>query len=352
MRRAENDSSELPGQDSFLDIVANIVGILILLVMVVGLRAAMSESQSEADSSAENQAAAAARPSTEDALTESPITAEQLDDKVRAALASRTELQTKIVKAVNMRKELQQRDDERVELTTFVAAIEQEIEEQRQKMGEDQRRDFDLRTKLSAAEQELEQLSRERIALLSAEPEVEQVESLPTPLAATVSSAELHVRLAEGHAKLIPLDELLAAAKQNARENVWRLDTRDVAELSIGPIDGFRMRYVMRKYAFSSSRGTGIYVGSAGWELEPETPVLGEPIEQAVQPSSQLMSGLARLGVGKRPTVTVWTYPDSFNEFRELKRALFEAGFSVAGRPLPAGKPIGGSPRGTKSAAQ
>ena len=42
MRRAnsvhEEDGDGLPGEDSFLDIVANIVGILIILVMVVGVR--------------------------------------------------------------------------------------------------------------------------------------------------------------------------------------------------------------------------------------------------------------------------------------------------------------------------
>jgi hypothetical protein len=38
-RRRGSSSSEAPGQDSFLDIVANLVGILIILVMVVGARA-------------------------------------------------------------------------------------------------------------------------------------------------------------------------------------------------------------------------------------------------------------------------------------------------------------------------
>ncbi len=38
-RRRGSSSTEAPGQDSFLDIVANLVGILIILVMVVGARA-------------------------------------------------------------------------------------------------------------------------------------------------------------------------------------------------------------------------------------------------------------------------------------------------------------------------
>ncbi|MEM6799544.1 MAG: hypothetical protein AAF589_08520 [Planctomycetota bacterium] len=348
MRRGEQDRGELPGQDSFLDIVANIVGILILLVMVVGLRAANSSREAVQE-----------KPAAEPAVAQAPaappidaVTEQELADVVRQVKLQRADLQSKVVKAVNAQAEVEFRDAERVHLAAMVAAVEEEIEQQREKMGQDERRDFDLRSKLGAAEHQLEQLTRQRIALAAVEPEVEQVESLPTPLATTVSNDELHVRLAEGYAKLIPLDELIATARQNAEENVWRLETRDSAELTIGPVDGFRMKYLLRKYSVASRRGTSVYIGSAGWELLPVSPQLGEPVAEAVKPGSLLMTGIARQAVGKRPTVTIWTYPDSFGDFRDLKAALFDAGFSVAGRPLPAGKAIGGSPNGTKSAAQ
>ncbi|HVT27490.1 MAG TPA: hypothetical protein VHE81_05670, partial [Lacipirellulaceae bacterium] len=38
MKRVEIEADQMPGQDSFLDVITNIVGILILLVLVVGLR--------------------------------------------------------------------------------------------------------------------------------------------------------------------------------------------------------------------------------------------------------------------------------------------------------------------------
>jgi hypothetical protein len=53
-----------------------------------------------------------------------------------------------------------------------------------------------------------------------------------------------------------------------------------------------------------------------------------------------------------RTTVTVWVYPDSFNEFRQLKADLFQRGYATAGRPMPEGHPIGGSPDGSRSAAE
>ena len=42
MKRVEMEADQMPGQDSFLDVITNIVGILILLVLVVGLRTTRS----------------------------------------------------------------------------------------------------------------------------------------------------------------------------------------------------------------------------------------------------------------------------------------------------------------------
>jgi hypothetical protein len=50
--------------------------------------------------------------------------------------------------------------------------------------------------------------------------------------------------------------------------------------------------------------------------------------------------------------VTVWVYPDSFPEYRKLKESLYHAGFSVATWPRGEGELIGGSPHGSRSAAQ
>src|SRR5690606_31693680 len=38
VRRHRSIESEAPGQDSFLDVVANLVGILVILIMVIGVR--------------------------------------------------------------------------------------------------------------------------------------------------------------------------------------------------------------------------------------------------------------------------------------------------------------------------
>jgi hypothetical protein len=74
-------------------------------------------------------------------------------------------------------------------------------------------------------------------------------------------------------------------------------------------------------------------------------------VEQALMPGSTLHS---RLNSYQRqlPSVVIWLYTDSFDEFRPLKRALWEMGASVAVRPMQPGSLIGASPHGTKSSAQ
>jgi hypothetical protein len=51
-------------------------------------------------------------------------------------------------------------------------------------------------------------------------------------------------------------------------------------------------------------------------------------------------------------TITLWCYPDSFEEFRGLREELHRLGIPTAGRPMPEGAPIGGSTDGSKSVVQ
>lgn len=334
-RGRDIDDSEVAGQDSFLDVVANIVGILILLVMVVGLRV-----------SRETHAPTETTASQTPAVTSEEVAAAQQEAQKQYVLAAKA-----VDRARRSRAELQQQDEERVAVATLVAESKAELEDTKLKLSSDQRRDLELRTKLVAAQDELEELARTQVTLAAFKPQVESIESLPTPLAQTVSGDELHIRLADGHAAVIPLDQLLADFKDDAQANLWRLESREQASVSIGPIDGFRLVYTLRRANFTARSGaSGTLIRLERWRLLPDATAQGEPVEQAVLPDSRLM----RL-VKARPattTITVWTYPDSFNEFRTLKRALYELGYPTAGRPLPEGILIGGSPEGSQSAAQ
>jgi hypothetical protein len=116
---------------------------------------------------------------------------------------------------------------------------------------------------------------------------------------------------------------------------------------TLGPIGGFRMRYAVQRR--HTARGTSLQL--AYLELQPESRGLGEPLEAALAPDSRFREKLAMVSP-RQYTITVWTYPDSFAEFRKLKKELYEMGYPVAGRPLPEGMLISASPHGSRSSAQ
>lgn len=327
----------MPGQDSFLDVVANIVGILILLVMVVGLRALREPQPVEGD-------------------TEAAASKGDLQEAVRATVTAQVDVRDLVRRAVLVQREALLREQERDQWTTLVTAVEQEIDDRRAKLDEEQQRDFDLRRQLRDAQLTLDNLNREQISLLSQAPEVEEIENLPTPLAQTVTGNEVHLRLAEGHVAFIPVEQLQEEVKQNLQNNMWRLADQNEVKMTVGPIDGFRLQYSLRKRSIAITNGSGVAqfgttIQFGVLELLPLRSQLGEPVEQALLPNSDLQLRLKEFPP-EFSTVTIWTYEDSFQEFRALRRALFELGYATAGRPMAEGRLIGWSPYGKKSAAQ
>ncbi|MEN1679172.1 MAG: hypothetical protein AAGJ46_06235 [Planctomycetota bacterium] len=338
MPRDRSNASELPGQDSFLDIVANLVGILILLVMVVSLRAA--------------QGSPAEKVETPEPPPAEQLSAAEVEEAVHTALAQRKDALEKLAKAEASREALQLREAERDDLAAFVAGLDDEIEERRSGMDEQKRRDFDLRAKLGAAEHELEQLTRERISILPAEPKVEEIENLPTPMAKQVKGDEIHLRLNGGLVAPIPWERLTKLSKDKVESQLWRVSHRDTLAVTVGPIEGFRLKCYLVKQTFVTSQGTASGVRLVRAVVLPTSDVLGETIDEATQPHSAMLRHINSFGGRRKPPITVSIYPDSFDEFRQLKEFLFKQGYAVAGHPLPAGTPIASSPSGRRSAAQ
>jgi hypothetical protein len=333
--RHQGEDEEAVGQDSFLDVVANIVGILILLVMVVGARAALAPAVDD------SEPIRAGKPSSA-----------ELKAAIQRTAASRADVEEIVQRTANMHLESVRRESERMRLQTLVSAVSADIKQQREKLSADEQQAFDLRRQLAEAQMQLEDLTRRELGMIDDAPDVTQIKSLPTPLAEMVSGDEVHLRLAQGHVAFIPLEQLLEAFQSDAKQNLWRLDKQDEASGTIGPIGDFRLRYFLRKSQLTvPGRGTATLVQLARWQLIPTSPQIGEPIDQALMKDSQLSIHLDGYAPA-RTTVTVWVYPDSFQQFRTIKEALFERGYATAARPLPNGIPIGGSPHGTKSAAQ
>jgi hypothetical protein len=336
MRKQQRPQSEPIGQDSFLDIVANLVGILIILVILIGARAKGAWVEAAIHQAAESESGGAPLPPTS-----------------RAVEANIHELDAQ---AASLEQMIEIRRLERERVHTLLTAAERQIEEDRQRLGDEEQRKYDAQRALLASRAELDEIDRARRSLENAAAQkVEVIEHTPTPLAQTVFTREVHFRLQGGRLVYVPWNELLARFQADAPQQVWKLQDADEIVETIGPIAGFQAKYSLRRgqYVVETRGGPVVQTGVEfqGIVVESLSDDLGEPLDRALQPQSQFRSNLGGLNPDD-VTITVWVYPDSFHQFRTLKAELTKLGFAAAARPLPEGFPIGGAPSGTRSAAQ
>ncbi|HJT33143.1 MAG TPA: hypothetical protein VJ783_13960 [Pirellulales bacterium] len=323
MARTIRQDAEAIGSDSFLDVVTNIVGILIILVMVVGIRIKNLPAQAAVDQdAAKAEVTALAREA--ESLERDML---GLEDQVRSVTFT-----------------AQARFQERGTLAYLLAEHEREINEVKKSLDAQTRTAFDMQRALSAAEHEanrLEQAKTQASQIKKRKPI--QIKSYPTPISHTVYGNEVYFQLSGGRLTFVPFEDLNGLTRDDAVDKYSRDPTADVIEGEVGPRQGFRAQYVILREA-----------NGAAYEeivLLPVAENLGEPIEEAFKESSQFRTRLAQLR-SRQTTVTLWTYPDSFVDYARVKELLYTLGFSVAGRPMMAGMPIGGSSTGSRSAAQ
>jgi hypothetical protein len=177
---------------------------------------------------------------------------------------------------------------------------------------------------------------------------MKEVLAYPTPIARTVTGEELHFQIDQGRISYIPLVELFELAKTQTRRHSGSLTSMAQRIETVGPVQDFSLDYVI-EVKIDQARGQ-VLVRSREWVVRPSSPGIGETIEEALQPHSKFRRVLA--DVRPDTTVTLWCYPDSFEEFRALREELHRLGIPTAGRPMPDGAPIGGSTDGSKSVVQ
>ena len=346
-RIVEEELPDMPGQDAFLDVLTNMVGIIILLVVVIGIRT----SRAAMKAAAEQQPLPAA---------EATASKDALLDARRAALVAKQDAESLIRQVVDVHGETSLREQERQYLSTFVAAFEQELKDRRSELSADQQRDFDLRRQLVQSQATLENLTREQVALLSQPTEVEAIENQPTPLARRSTGREVLLHLSAGHLAVIP-EELVTETINDVKENIWRLKSQDGFIGTVGPISGFRLRYSVELVPVHGIARDDSEMSAAPYKLSPmvrpeliwyeiipERSPLGDPVDKAIEPNSELRQVLHD-HPPDTATVVIAVYPDSIRELHQLKRELYAAGYATAEVPCVAGRPIKGSPYAPRS---
>lgn len=321
--RQRNADGDAPGSDSFMDIICNMVGIIIILIMVSGIRSARAPRIDAPDSP-------------------NPTVAD-----LRELMAMVASLEQDVVQLDG--------EIERVQMTSavkyeqrrlFAIQVEQgreQLEAGRQQLGAAQQADFELQRAAAAADEELQALDQAIHMASNTERTAVQVVSYPTPISKVVNGKEVHFQLRGDRIACVPIDKLLDRLPGEMKRHRDKLMSSYEVTSTAGPVDGFRMRYTLER--------DGDYIRLYECQFLPVAPQIGEPLEMALAPNSEFRRAIA-MHNPKSTTITLWTYPDSFAAYRRLKAELYQAGFSIAGRPLPNDQPIGGSPNGSKSAAE
>jgi hypothetical protein len=315
--------------------VSNIVGILIILVMVAGIRA-QSSSANVGDSpkiSADSRT-----------LADIESRYHELQTKGETALRLRMDVEDLQIQSEVVTEQLLLQSKEYAVLfdlmTSMRAGIELAAEEKSQTFKEK----IEYQRRLQEINAAFEQIEKAKTYSRQTRPKATVLENIPTPLSRRVEGKEIHLRLLGGRVVYVPLDELIIQLRGHIGEEQSRYSKQKTNVGKVGPIDNFELEFLL------ATHDHGIYLQYA--EAVPKWEPLGQPLRLALtSPQSDLCRKLSMFQKNLY-TVTVWVYPDSFEEYQELKQFLHEQGYSVAARPLVTGSAIGISPYGTKSSTQ
>jgi hypothetical protein len=354
MIRRRRRSREIPFSfDSFLDVVANVVGIIIRLILVVWV-GARSYGTLPQPTAATEPPAVVAEDDTGEPDEVDPLQSQLTEERKQLAAAEAA-----------LREQLAQLDvaREKVQLTDRQLA---QLADRRQAVATETAKiangSADVKKVTSAAALTSEQL-RERLRRLGEElkaiqvqPTQKKVVRYRTPVSKPVEAEELQFECRRGRITFIDVAALIDEVKRGMRAKGEELRSTWAVSDVVGPIGPFQLRYTLERERDSFPGGVPDTVGSyryglSAWYVEPVTEVRGETLAQALKPGSefrQIVDGLDP----QYAAVTCWVYPDSFPLYRQLRDYLYQRELVVAGRPLPEASQIASTRHGTVSRGQ
>ncbi len=357
IRRRRRPASQIHFSfDSFLDLVANVVGIILRLILV---------------------AWAGAR-----AYQGLPVAVDLPGLPEARALAQTRELDEKSQK---VQKENDSLQNEVSRLESQLASILEKSRLLEKESEEEKKREWLVDRELDAVAHErdkqaavtrvvdeplfaanrleLEKEAREiaeKIQELKKVPTVKKVHTWKTPVSQTLQTDELIFECRNGKVTGIDLAVMVDEIQSGMREkgellrNQWQIDE------TTKPYGPFRLKYTIEreKNALEEVGGGrpndfgGFRYGLMAWELIPIDPNRGETLEECMRPGSRFRAIIDRLD-NSQTAITFCVYPDSFAIYRALRDHLHEKDMVVAGRPLPMEAPIAmDAKKGTASRGQ
>lgn len=330
------------GEDSLLDVIANLVGVLIILVAIAS--AASHQIMARALSASTR---AAASQNDEDDLQSS---LQKLREQTRVAEIALHELEDEIAR--------NEAACEQLELLRHQELVAEELARREARPasspGGAEDRTAASRVELATLRSQLVQLNETLSARQSRARESLVLTHYPTPIARTVFTEEIHFRIARGRVCHVPVTSLVDAMKAQLRSSAPPQSHGGKVDGETGAMDGFRMVYTL-DVSGTPVAGSGnlqrVTVELDRFELVADPLLTGETVDEALAPGSGFHSRLDRMKP-QQTTVSLWVYPDSYREFMQLRDALRARGFQTAAWPLRDGQPIAGGRDGLRTSAQ
>jgi hypothetical protein len=372
------------GSDSFLDVVCNIVGILIILIVVVAVKVerqplpvadagAVPVAPAAPDLSPQIGSAQRERGELDATLSGLQESLTGLASRERDLAAERTRLLTDLElqrqKLEQAATRAEQADRTEAELRSETEVVRGRVATLQQELDERDRAALQTGLQVAAVsrseEQSADELRTTLIETRQLQQVLEQAEAAAvpssrlqhrlSPVTRPVDAGERHFRVAAGRVSEVPVEELLQRLKAQVlsrRSTVMRFNQ---FEGLVGPVGGYSMKYTVEKEGATTldalMQGDGrTKISVSRWTIVPDPELADEPIAEAVRPGSRFRMAIET--VPPDSVITLWIYPDSFAGFSELREVAHGLDLRIAARPLPEGTPIVGSPNGSRSNAQ
>ncbi|TWU26457.1 hypothetical protein Pla52o_03100 [Novipirellula galeiformis] len=318
------------GHDAFLDIIANLVGVLIILVVVLGTQS--SKVIEEIKTQSERELVQVDDP---DAPASDPQLEKLASFAMRAASAqSDSDRLEATVKRFDSEIELRER--QRAAMLDLLTEAKAAWEAEKSKFDQNATLLAERNREYDAIIKQLAELQGERERIEGQEAPVVAVQHLPTPMAKKAFGDEVYFRLKGNLLSVVPQIALFKAVRDDCVPDL-RTSRTGLIKSAVGPIRGYVCRFVMNKeqemIRINGQAGIRATIEPVRLSIEALEEPIGQPIEEMMLEGSDLHIELA----GRDPattTVVVYVYPDSFADFRKLKEYFYSRGFATDGKPM------------------
>jgi hypothetical protein len=338
--------------DSFLDLVTNVVGIILRLILVAWAGARTYKAIVPAVTM---PSANLSRPADLPEPTD-PLSGELA--RLRDELAKAHERLSSLLPAVD---QAHRHEQETAEQLATLAARHKVLAAERAALAAKGTERGRAVQALALSVKELAERSKKLLAEIDAlrkAPSARKTLRYLTPVSAPLQTEEVMFEVRRGRVTLVDVGALLDQVKREVRARAEVLRTTWQVNAVTEPVGAFRLRYVLERQrtALDGPGGGGPLGGSfsyglSAWEAEPMRADRGESAAAALAPGSAFRRVIDNLDP-QQTAVTLWVYADSFPLYRALRDYLHEHDVVVAGRPLLGDMPIASSRHGTRSRGQ